>query len=81
MTGTSLSAVWAMRWMPPSTTAPASTVSRAPVTQWGTAKWVCRASATELDCTVLPMPKPATMPNRANSTPSQAQRRPSPLRM
>ena len=45
------------------------------------AEAVLAASATELACTMLPMPKAATIPKAAKSPPSQAQAGPMPARM
>ena len=81
MKGTMKVATLAMRFMPPSTTRPTSTARVRPVAQVGTPKLSLRPWATELACTVLPMPKPAIMPNTANSSASQAQFSPRPLRM
>nr|WP_316628636.1 hypothetical protein [uncultured Brevundimonas sp.] len=53
--------------MPPIRTAPTSTIMTRPVTQVGMEKEASITAATELACTVLPMPKPASAPKMANS--------------
>ena len=55
--------------MPPRITAPAATAMTRPLTQCLMPKEPFKASATELDCTMLPMPNAATAANRANSHP------------
>src|SRR5690606_2115815 len=79
--GTSFSATAPMRLMPPSTTAPVSSMSTAPVIQGSTPKALCIALEMPLAWTMLPMPKPASPPKTANAPASQPQRLPRPLRM
>ena len=71
MKGTSHSATAPMRRMPPSTTAPVSTMSTMPVIQVSTPKALCTALAMPLAWTMLPMPKPASPPKIAKAVPSQ----------
>ena len=77
--GTSFSATAPMRLMPPSSTKPVSRVRTTPVIHAGTPKLALTTSAMLFDCTMLPMPKPASPPNSANAAPSQRQFRPSPF--
>ncbi len=79
MNGTSQLATAEMRLMPPRITAPVSTASTMPVTDGATPNDVCIAAAMLFDCTMLPMPKPATPPNTAKAVPSHAQRLPRPF--
>src|SRR5680860_1474939 len=59
--------------MPPMSTRKTRPASATPVTQNGTPKAASSASATELACTMLPMPKPAKPANSAKQIPSHAQ--------
>src|SRR5699024_11799198 len=79
--GTKRPATSPMRWMPPTSTNATNTVMTAPLTRGGILNVLCITSATELDCTVLPIPNPASIPNIANNTPSHFQLLPNPLRM
>ena len=62
--------------MPPRITAPASTAITTPVIVGLTPNELRSASATELLCTMLPMPNAAMAANRANSHPSVRPSRP-----
>ena len=73
MNGTSFSATAPMRLTPPSSTKPVSTIITTPDTQGETPKPERSTSAMLLDCTMLPMPKPAMPPNTAKAAPSQRQ--------
>ncbi len=76
MNGTSSSVTLPMRLMPPRITAPVSTTSTMPVVDGETPKVVCSAAATELACTMLPMPKAAIDVSSAKIAPSQGILRP-----
>ena len=78
--GTIADAAWAMRRIPPMTTANTSAASTPPVTSFGMPIRL-RADDTSKDWTPLPIPKPANMPNRAKMPASQLQPDPRPLRM
>ena len=79
MNGTSQFATAEMRLIPPSITAPVSTASTIPVTDGAIPNEVFMAAAMLFDCTMLPMPKPATPPKMANVVPSHAQPLPRPF--
>ena len=73
-------AAWAILRMPPITTAKTSAARTTPVTNLGTPIRL-KAEDTSKACTPLPMPKPASIPKRANRPAIQLQREPRPLRM
>ncbi len=81
MIGTSQFATAEMRWMPPRITAAVSTSRTTPVAVLLQPNDVCMAAAMLFACTMLPMPKPASPPNTANTVPSHAQRLPRPFLM
>ena len=74
--GTSFSVIWAMRVMPPMRTRPASSATTAPMTGSGTPKVAFTLPASELACTLAPIPKDARKPKAANSIASQVLPRP-----
>ena len=76
MTGTSTSANWAIRLMPPKMIRPITTVRAMPLTSVGTPKVSCSELATVNDCTAL-KPKPKVASSRIDTTmPSQRWPRP-----
>ncbi|OQB90344.1 MAG: hypothetical protein BWX84_01960 [Verrucomicrobia bacterium ADurb.Bin118] len=62
--------------MPPRITTPVKTTSPMPVSHGGVWNVACSASATELACTMLPMPNAASAVNRANTLPNHGQPKP-----
>ena len=81
MIGTNLLATVPMRLIPPSMTKAANPAITSPVVVVLISKLLWSASATELDCTILPIPNAATVPNSANRKPSQCQFLPRPFLM
>ena len=79
MTGTSRAVTRPMLRTPPMMTAAVRPMSTMPVMPGAMEKLWLRASATELDCTMLPMPKVAMAANKAKSVASHFQ--PSPREM
>ena len=70
MPGTRALTTRAMERIPPRVTAPVAKAMPIPVHTKGMPKEVCSAWATELDCTVFPIPKLAQTVSTANSTAS-----------
>ena len=68
ITGTMAEDTREMLLMPPRITRAVNTVSTTPVIQESIWKLAWMDCATELDCTELPIPKEASVPNRANSS-------------
>jgi hypothetical protein len=64
-------------WMPPKMTAAVANAMVRPVTVGGTPKVTDAASATEFDCTMLPIPKAAIAANTANRVPNHGAPTPS----
>ena len=62
--------------MPPMRTSPASSATTAPMTGSGTPKVAFTLPASELACTLAPMPNDARKPKTANSAASQPTPRP-----
>jgi len=67
--------------MPPNTTNAVISVSTTPVIQVSMPKLLCTACATELACTVLPMPNEAITPKKANRKASHFHFLPKPFSM
>ena len=63
-----------MRLTPPNNTNATNIARIKTVIQTGIAKLPFKAVATELACTVLPIPKPAIIPKKENAIPSFFQR-------
>ena len=76
MIGTRYSVTRPIRLIPPRMTAAVTTTSTRPVAQVGTSNVARITSATELACTMFPMPKAAVAVSSAKSVPSQGRPRP-----
>ena len=74
--GTSRSVICAMRVMPPISTRPASAAKTAPITTKGTPKVALTLPASELACTLAPMPNDARKPKAAKRAASHLRPRP-----
>jgi len=81
MKGTRRPATAPIQCTPPMMTSPVRAASTRPVATCVPPSDFCTTSATELACTVLPMPKAATVPSRAKVPASQRQRGPRPFLM
>ena len=76
MNGTMTCVTSPMRVMPPRMTTAVTMTSTMPVMAGAMPNVARRLSATELACTMLPMPKAATDVSSANSVPSHGRPRP-----
>ena len=79
ITGTTIPAKVAILFIPPMITIPVNVAINRPVNHFSIAKLECMTSATELDCTVFPIPKAAIIPKKANNIASQCHAGPSPF--